>query len=99
MQKDVLSVLRLVNPLIDFKKKYAPKALEGDDKGKHIEEQMQTMRIKRYITREEDETSNVDKLYGIVIGQCSEAVLPVLSKYSEYKTKDDECDVIWLLQK
>ena len=44
--KDILLVLQLVNPRIDFKKKNVPKALEGDDKGKGIEEQMQTMRIK-----------------------------------------------------
>ena len=41
----------------------------------------------------------MDKLYGVVIGQCSDAVLSVLGNDIEYITKDEECDVIWLLRK
>ena len=41
----------------------------------------------------------MDKLYGVVIGQCLDAVLSVLGNDIEYISKDEECDVIWLLRK
>ena len=97
--KDVLPTLRLVDPLDGFKGKYAPKKLEGDAAKDDIEKEMQTLRIKRYMAREDDVRSNMDKLYGIIVGQCSEAVLSVLENDSDYIAKDEDCDVIWLLTK
>ena len=57
------------------------------------------MRIKLYIARGQKVKSNMDKLYGVVIGQCSDALLSVLNNNIEYITKDEECDIIWLLEK
>ena len=72
-------MLRLVNPLIGFKTKNAPAALSDKEKGDNIETQMQTMRIKLYIAREQKVKSNMDKLYGVVIGQCLNVLLSVLN--------------------
>ena len=97
--KDVLPTLRLVDPLIGFKARNAPAALSDQEKGEEIEQQMQSMRIKLYINREQAVKGNMDKLYGVIIGQCSDAVLSVLGNDIDYIAKDEECDVIWLLRK
>ncbi len=82
-----------------LKQKNAPAALSDKEKGDNIETQMQTMRIKQYIAREQKVKSNMDKLYGVVIGQCSNSLLSVLNNNIEYITKDEKCDISWILEK
>ena len=41
----------------------------------------------------------MDKLYGIIVGQCSQSALSVLQNDEEYEEKDDMCDMVWLLGK
>ena len=42
---------------------------------------------------------NMDKLYGIVTGQCSHSLISILENYTDFIGKDEKCDVLWLLCK
>jgi hypothetical protein len=44
-------------------------------------------------------TDNMDKLYGMVSGQCSHALISILENDAEFPEKDEQCDVVWLLKK
>ena len=41
--------------------------------------------------------SNIEKLYGLLWGQCSSALQATIKGTSEYEDKSDDFDTIWLL--
>jgi hypothetical protein len=97
--KDVLpAVKRMTDPMVDFKAKQAPKDLTDDEKKSDVEVQMQQQRIKLYISRETMVRTNMDKLYGIITGQCSQASIAIMENRNDFQKHDDACDVIWLMQ-
>jgi hypothetical protein len=98
--KDVLPVLKkMVNPMAIFKQNNTPKGLSDEDEKSTVQQAMQTHRIKLYIAREMQLVDNMDKLYGVVTGQCSHALISILENDVEFGDKDEQCDVLWLLKK
>ena len=59
---------------------------------------MQDHQIKLYIAREEMVRKNLDKLYEIIKGQYSHSLLAILENTMDYKDKDNNCEVLWLLE-
>ena len=41
---------------------------------------------------------NTNKIYGIVFGQCTPSLQPVLKGVTEYENKSKDCDFLWLLE-
>jgi hypothetical protein len=64
-----------------------------------VEQAMQDHRVKLYIAREMKLNDNMDKLYGIITGQCSHSLMSILENDSEFAERDENCDVLWLMSK
>ena len=60
---------------------------------------MWEMRVKRYMDQEDILIYDTNKLYGIVIVQCTSPLRSTIKGDAEYKTKSSDFDTLWLLQK
>ena len=60
---------------------------------------MWRMRVKRYMDLKDILIQNTNKLYGIVIGQCTPELISIIKVEAEYKKKSSDFDTLWLLQK
>jgi hypothetical protein len=98
--RDIVGSIRdLKDPTINFKKYNLPKNLTTKQKESDVEVAIQAQRIKLYAIREADLKNNMDKVYGLVKGQCSMSLRTVIKQDPEYDDKNDTHDVLWLLSK
>jgi hypothetical protein len=98
--RDIVGSIRdLKDPAVNFKKQNLPKNLTTKQKESDIEVAIQAQRIKLYAIREADMKNNMDKVYGLVKGQCTMSLCTVVKQDPEYDKKNDEHDVLWLLTK
>ena len=58
---------------------------------------MLEMQVKKYIDREEVLAENANKLYCIVIGQCTPPLRSTIKGDAEYGRKSTNFDTLWLL--
>ena len=72
--------------------KHRPKSLE--DFADHIEKDIQRERIKQFVSREYVLRSNMEKLYGLLWGQCSSVLQATIKGINEYEDKSDDVDSI-----
>ena len=54
--------------------------------------------IKNFSSRKNLLASNMTKLYSLIIGQCTSAMICNAKKEKEYAVKSRECDALWLLK-
>jgi hypothetical protein len=98
--RDIVGSIRdMKDPSINFKKHNLPKNLTTKQKESDVEVAIQAQRIKLYAAREADMKNNMDKVYGIVKGQCSMSLRTVIKQDAVFDEKNDEHDVLWLLSK
>jgi len=57
------------------------------------------MRYKQFLSKEEAINQNINKIYGLVIGQCTPALCSTLKSDAEYKEKSADHDTLWVLKK
>ena len=86
---------KIEDPIKVMESKHKPKSLE--DAADQIEKDIQRERIKQFVSREYVLRSNMEKLYGLLWGQCSSALQATIKRISEYEDKSDDFDPIWLL--
>ena len=55
---------------------------------------MWEIRVKKYMDREEVLTENANKLYGIVIGQCTPPLRSTIKHDAEYGIKSSKFDTL-----
>ena len=60
------------DPKPAFDKKHLPEELSEEDKKSDIKVKIQSERIKRYVVKEDELKSSLNKLYNIIWGQCSD---------------------------
>lgn len=80
---------------------YLPTVPEPDDLPKEAskkEEFLWQTAMKPYTIRRDELRSNLNSLFSVVWGQCSESVKTKLKSLDEYISKTKEDDVVWLLQ-
>jgi hypothetical protein len=96
---DVVPVVRdQVDPREDFEENHLPKELTKRQQDSAVHVAIQQQRIKLYVTREAELESNMNKIYGIVKGQCSHSLRTVLKQEDDYEQKDKEHNILWLLE-
>ena len=83
---------KLQDPIKAMESKHKPKSL--DDAADQIERDIQRERIKQFVSRDYVLRSNMEKLYGLLWGQCSSAVQATIKGTSEYEDKCDDFDAI-----
>ena len=59
---------------------------------------MWEIRVKKYMDREEVLTENANKLYGIVIRQCTPPLRSTIKHDVEYGIKSSDLDTLWVLK-
>ena len=78
---DVLSLVRdEVDPMVNFETNNLPKDLSDEDKKSEVKVAVQQQRIKLYVNREMELDNNVQKIYGLVKGQCSHLLKTILKQ-------------------
>ena len=98
--RDIVGAIRdLKDPNTDFRKNNLPKDLTTKQKGSDVEVAIQAQRIKMYAIREADMNNNMDKVYGLVKGQCSTSLRTVIKQDPDFVDKDEQHDILWLLKK
>ena len=86
---------KLEDPIKVMESKHKPKSLDGT--ADQIEKDIQRERIKQFVSREYVLRSNMEKLYGLLWGQCSSALQATIKGISEYEEKSDDFDPICLI--
>ena len=75
-----------------------PKDLTTTEEGSNIKLKMWEIRVKKYMDRKEVLTENANKLYDIVIGQCTPPLISTIKHDAEYGIKSSDFDTLWLLK-
>ena len=86
---------KLQDPIKVMESKHRPKSLE--DSADQIERDIQRERIKKFVSRDYVLRSNMEKLYGLLWGQCSSALQATIKGINEYEDTSDDFVPIWLL--
>ena len=98
--RDIVGAVRdLKDPTTNFRKNNLPKNLTTKQKESDVEIAIQAQRIKLYATRETDMKNNMDKIYGLVKGQCSTSLRTVIKQDPDFEVKNEKHDILWLLTK
>jgi hypothetical protein len=98
--RDIIGLIReLKDPSTNFRKNNLAKNLTAKQKESDIKAAIQAQSIKLYAAREADMKNNMDKVYGIVKGQCSMSLHTVIKQYPELDEKNDKHNVFRLLSK
>ena len=95
--EDIVEMVTYLNdPFPNFEIKHIPKELIKTEEESNIKMKMWEMRVKKYIYREEVLIENANKLYGIVIVQCTPTLRLTIKGDAEYGKKSSNFDTLWL---
>ena len=75
-----------------------PVKLSDEDQKNDVLVAIQAQRIKMYVSREMELETNMLKVYGLIKGQCSHALVAILKQEDDYEDKNLKQDVLWLLK-
>ena len=89
-------------PILAIKEPAYPTTI--DDDGKEIqptkaEEKKWDLKMKRHLEREDLLDSNLEKLFGLIMGQCTQGLMAELKAEKEYEIRAKTSDALWLLKK
>jgi hypothetical protein len=82
---------------VDFENLYKPVSKTEDELNNPVTKSLQDQEVKMYLARKNKLRQNKNKIWGLLIGQCSAALASVIEHKSEYRKKDKANDVLWLL--
>ena len=98
--EDIIPLVdRLEDPTSDFATRHEPADLTTEEMASPTKVKMWEIKVKRYMDREETLHENLNKLYAVVIGQCTNALRSTLKGDTEYVEKSNKFDTLWLLEK
>ena len=87
--RDILpAIKKMTDPRVTLRSRSGPKELTDEEKKSSIEVELQKQRIKPYIEREITARTNMDKLYGVIKGQCSESCIGIIENDKDHDDKD-----------
>ena len=97
--EDIVEMVRnLKDPFPNFETKNIPKDLKTIEEGSKINMKMWEMRVKKYMGGEEVLTENANKLYGMVVGQCTPPLRSTIKHDAEYRINSSDFDTLCLLK-
>ena len=86
---------KLEDPIKAMESKHKPKSLDG--RADQIKRDIQRKQIKQFVSRKYVLRSNMEKLYGLLWGQCSSALQAAIKGINKYEGNFDDFYPIWLL--
>ena len=94
---DTKSIFKtMTDPTTTFKSRYKPSA--PSETGDSVDKDIYREEVKLYVTRQVNLRRNVEKIFGIVWGQCSSALQSNIKAITEFSEKHDILDTIWLIR-
>jgi hypothetical protein len=94
---DVMCAVReLKCPMQDIDSE-EPKDLSEEDSNSAVKVMILQQEVKEFLTRKRTIKSNLEKIYGIVWGQCSQSLQTVMKGDTDFKIKSSTTDCVWLL--
>jgi hypothetical protein len=75
-----------------------PKDLSEAEMKSAVKTMILQQEVKEFLLRKKTIQNNLDKIYGLVWGQCSQSLQSVMKGDVEYKEKSVAADCVWLLQ-
>ena len=98
--EDVIPLItNFENPVDNFEDKYAPADLTTEQEAKPSFVKKWELKYKRFLDHEENLTENTNKLYALIMGQCTTALQSVIKGDSEYEAKSRTYDALWIFEK
>ena len=92
---DIKCLLKKLENPMDTLKKYLPEDI--DENASAVKKEIQKEEIKQYVARKTNLRRNIEKVFGLIWGQCSLSLQAYIKGLSEYEDKCDVFDVAWLL--
>ena len=94
---DIAPLLQdLVDPLPEFERKRKPKSLTDEQKKDTVNLDIYKERVKIYVSREMNLTRNIEKMYGVLWGQCSSALQAKIKGSTAYSVESRDLNTLWL---
>ena len=97
-------IYKLEDPMPSVESHEPPYPGKKDADGKEIppskgEEKKWDIKMKRHVEREELVEANIEKLFALVLGQCTQGLVAEIKAENEYENKAKMNDALWLLMK
>ena len=92
------AVTNYTDPVAEYEKKFKPKTDKVLTAGL-IEEMLLYKEVKIYVARKCNMQENVNKLYELIWGQCSDQIQSVIRMHPEFGDKSSDFKGIWLLRR
>ena len=95
---DVVDIVKYQeDPSGGFEKEHLPKSKTTEELKDPITKSLQDQEVKMYLIRKNKLRTNVNKIWGLIMGQCSTALSSVVENSSDFRTSDKKNDILWLL--
>ena len=98
--EDVVALVSdFYDPRTDFETKHAPIDLSTEEAKRPGSMKKWEMKYKKYLDREENLDEKINKLYALIMGQCTIAVRSVIKDDPDFTKKSRDFDALWILEK
>ena len=91
-------ILHLKNPKTKLEDKKPPYNVSEGSKDEKEQMKKWEMKWKSYVGRMETLEENSEKLFGLIIGQCTHALLAEIKASPDYEIKAEDSDSLWLMK-
>ena len=88
----------MIDPSSSFDDYNKPNDLTDDETKSYANIKIHQKTIKLYVTRELGTNINLDKIHGLVLGQCTHSLQSMIKNENDYKDKSNTFDILWLMK-
>ena len=92
----VQALIKNTDPVEEYEKKYAQMIVAKPEAGS-IEEMILQEEVKEYVLRKRNMMANVNKIFAIIWGQCTDSLQSAIRLHPEYEDKSSAFDGVWLM--
>ena len=95
----IILITDFKDPNNGFESKYLPTDLTTEEEKRQSAVKKWEIKYRRFLDREETLRENINKLYALIMGQCTTALRSVIKGDSDFESKSRDFDALWLLEK
>ena len=82
----VQALIKNTDPVEEYEKKYAP-MMVAKPEARSIEEMILREEVKEYVSRKRNMMANVNKIFAIIWGQCTDSLQSAIRLHPEFEDK------------
>jgi hypothetical protein len=96
---DVVDIVKYQeDPSDSFEKEHLPKSRTAKELEDPVTKTIQDQEVKMFLTRKNKLRTNINKIWGLIMGQCSNSLSSVVENSKDFREHDKKNDVLWLLK-